>query len=65
MKRKTPEDLISVAEAQALLGVSKPKMTRLLKEGLIRHFPNQIDKRVKLVSRAETLALKPPRVKAA
>lgn len=65
MKQKTPEDLISVAEAQSLLGVSKPKMTRLLKEGALRHFPNQIDKRVKLVSRAEVVALKPSRIKAA
>lgn len=61
MKRMTPKDLISASEAQALLGVSRPKMARLLKENLIRHFPNPIDKRVKLVSRAEVLALKPSR----
>ncbi|MDQ3258670.1 MAG: helix-turn-helix domain-containing protein [Acidobacteriota bacterium] len=65
MKHTMPIDLISTFEAQQLLGVSRPKMSRLLKEGQIRHFPNPIDKRVKLVSRAEVLALKPPRLKAA
>lgn len=65
MKDATPTDLISTTEAQHLLGVSRPKMSRLLKDGAIRHFPNQIDKRVKLVSRAEVLALLPPRVRAA
>ena len=65
MKRAQPTDLISTSEARKLLGVSRPTMTRLIKEGQIRHFPNLIDKRVKLVSRAEVLALKPPRVRAA
>jgi len=60
-----PSDLISTFEAQQLLGVSRPKMSRLIKEGQVRHFPNPIDKRVKLVSRAEVLALIPPRVRAA
>jgi hypothetical protein len=40
-------------------------MSKLLKDEVIRHFANPIDKRVKLVSRAEVLALIPPRVKAA
>jgi excisionase family DNA binding protein len=65
MERRTPKDLISTAEAQQLLGVSRPKMSRLLKEGALRHFPNPIDRRVKLVSRTEVLALIPPRVRAA
>jgi predicted DNA-binding transcriptional regulator AlpA len=65
MKRTMPNDLISTTEAQHLLGVSRPKMGRLLKEGVIRHFPNPIDKRVKLVSKSEVLALIPPRVRAA
>ncbi len=60
-----PTDLISTSEAQKLLGVSRPKMSRLLKENILRHFPNPIDRRVKLVSRAEVLALIPPRVRAA
>lgn len=65
MDSGTPTDLISTSEAQKLLGVSRPTMSRLLKDGVIRHFPNPIDKRVKLVSRAEVLALIPPRVRAA
>ncbi len=65
MNNMTPMDLISTTEAQHLLGVSRPKMSRLLKDGTIRHFPNPIDKRVKLVSKSEVLALIPPRVRAA
>ncbi len=65
MKRVMPTDLISTTEAQHLLGVSRPTMARLLKDEVIRHFPNLIDKRVKLVSRSEVLALMPPRVRAA
>ncbi len=65
MKRTSPKDLISTSEAQQLLGVSRPKMSRLLKDGHLRHFPNPVDMRVKLVSRAEVLALLPPRAKAA
>lgn len=65
METSTPIDLISTSEAQKLLGVSRPTMSKLLKDEVIRHFANPIDKRVKLVSRAEVLALIPPRVKAA
>ena len=65
MKRPNPTDLISTSEAQKLLGVSRPKMTQLLREGVIRHFPDPLDRRVKLVSRAEVLALKVPRAEAA
>lgn len=63
--QSTPTDLISTSEAQKLLGVSRPTMSKLLKGGVVRHFTNPIDKRVKLVSRAEVLAIIPPRVKAA
>jgi predicted DNA-binding transcriptional regulator AlpA len=65
MKRAMPTDLISTTEAQHLLGVSRPTMARLLKEEVIRHFPNPLDKREKLVSRSAVLALVPPRVRAA
>ena len=65
MQNNTPTDLISTSEARKLLGVSRPTMSKLLKGGIIRHFPNPIDKRVKLVSQAEVLALIPPRVRAA
>lgn len=60
----TPKDLITAAEARALLGVSRLKMTRLLATKL-RHFPDPLDNRKKLVSRTEVLALKVPRAEAA
>jgi hypothetical protein len=40
-------------------------MSRLIKDGVIRHFPDPLDRRVKLVSRVEVLALKMPRAEAA
>jgi hypothetical protein len=61
----TPNDLITATEARKLLGVSPLKMTRLLKDGRLRHFPDPLDDRKKLVSRSEVLALVVPKVKAA
>jgi hypothetical protein len=40
-------------------------MAQLIKEGTLRHFPNPLDRREKLVSKGEVLALKPPRAVAA
>jgi hypothetical protein len=60
-----PEDLITATTARKLLGVSPLKMTKLLKEGVIRHFPDPLDERKKLVSKSEVLALKMPRAEAA
>lgn len=65
MKNIRPNDLITVAEAQSLLGVSHAKMAQLIREGIVRHFPNPLDRRVKLVSKKEVLDLIPPRVEAA
>ena len=61
----TPRDLIPALEARALLRVSSKKMAELLKDGTLRHFPNPLDRREKLVSKAEVLALIPPRAEAA
>ena len=61
----TPNDLITAGEARRLLGISTLKMTSLLKEGRLRHFPDPLDNRKKLVSRAEVLALRMPRAEAA
>jgi hypothetical protein len=63
--RIQPNDLMAVAEAQRLLGVSHAKMAQLIREGALRHFPNPLDKRQKLVSKAEALALIPKRAEAA
>lgn len=60
-----PTDLITASEARRLLGVSAVKMAQLIKDGILRHFPNPLDRREKLVSRSEVLALKPPRAEAA
>ena len=53
-----PIDLIPVTEARNLLRVSPTTMSRLLKEGSIRHFPDLLDKRLKLVSKDEVLAIR-------
>lgn len=60
-----PLDLITASEARRLLSVSAVKMAQLIKDGTLRHFPNPLDRREKLVSKAEVLALKPPRAAAA
>ena len=48
-----PDDLITNTEARKLLGVSPIKMSALIKSGALQHWPNPLDKRVKLVSRQE------------
>ncbi len=55
---KRPNDLISTGEARRLLNVSPSKMSQLLKDGVVRQFPDLLDKRAKLVSESEVLALK-------
>ncbi len=52
------DDLIKTAEAQKLLAVGKVKMAQLIKDGIVRYYTSPLDRRVKLVSRAEILALK-------
>jgi hypothetical protein len=58
MNNDQPTDLITTAEARDLLCISRFKMAELLKEGVVRYFPDPLDKRVKLVSRSEVLALR-------
>ena len=60
-----PNDLITSTEARKLLGISPLKMSKLLSAGVLRHFPDPLDERKKLVSRSEALALKMPRAEAA
>lgn len=62
MDANTPNDLIAASEAQRLLGVSHAKIAQLIRDGMLRHFTNPLDRREKLVSRSEALALKPNRV---
>jgi hypothetical protein len=53
-----PDDLVSLSEARLLIGVSRLKMGQLVRDGHLRSYPDLLDKRVKLVSRAEVLGLK-------
>ena len=62
---ETPTDLINSTEARKLLKISPFKMAKLMKEGVIAVYPDPLDARVKLVSRAEVLGLIPKRAEAA
>jgi hypothetical protein len=65
MQEYRPNDLIKVTAARKLMGVSPMKMAQLIKDGLLSTFDNPLDKRVKLVSRAEVDSLLDMREKAA
>lgn len=58
MQASLPTDLISVTEARRLIGVSRIKMAELIKKNVIQHYPYPVDRRVKLVSKGEVMALK-------
>ncbi len=60
-----PNDLIRTTEARKLLGVSTVKMTQLIKHGSFTVYEDLLDRRVKLISRAEVESLKDGSVKAA
>lgn len=60
-----PSDLINLTEAREVLGISHTTMARLVRDEVVRHFPNPINRREKLVSKAEVIALKPKRAEAA
>ena len=50
-------ELLTLSEASLLLGVSRPKMTRLVSKGLLVTQADPLDERTKLVRRADVLAL--------
>jgi hypothetical protein len=56
MNEEEPE-YITIAEARTILGVSKPRMADLLREGALVAEENPLDKRSKLVKRADVEAL--------
>lgn len=56
-KPSDADEYISVAEARELLRVSKPRMAKLLAEGTLAWEPNPVDRRSKLVKRADVQAL--------
>ncbi len=53
--------LITLAEARALLGISKVTMARLVKEGRFTIYENPRDRRQKLVEEAAVRAAVQPR----
>ena len=53
----TESEYMSVAEARELLGVSEPKIAKMLKDGELRWEVNPLDRRGKLVHRADVEAL--------
>lgn len=59
------KDLITVREARAALGISPAKMSKLIREGVLKYWLDPLDARVKLVSRAEVNNLKPRPAEAA
>ncbi|MFL6332498.1 MAG: hypothetical protein ACJ754_04055 [Pyrinomonadaceae bacterium] len=65
MQEQRPNDLIKVTAARKLMGVSPMKMAQLIKDGFLSTFDNPLDRRVKLVSRAEVDSLLDMREKAA
>ena len=60
-----PKDLILVKDARKLLGVSNIKMANLIRDGYLTTYENPLDKREKLISKEQVLALKPHRAEAA
>ena len=55
------EEFLTVKEARDYLGTTKAKMARLLKEGHLPVYDNPLDRRVKLIRRADLDRLKVPR----
>lgn len=55
-------EYVSVAEARDILGVSEPKMARMLADGVLKWEPNPVDRRGKIIRRrdVEMLAAKMP-----
>jgi hypothetical protein len=51
------KDLMTVGEARARLGVGKRKMAALIAQGVLPTQPDPLDKRIKLVRRADVEAL--------
>jgi excisionase family DNA binding protein len=59
--REEVEDFVTMTEAQELLGVSRFKIWKLVKEGTLPTFRSDLDRREKLVRRSDLEALRRPR----
>ena len=54
-------EYVNLKVAAAELKISKSKILRMVKEGKLKTFENDLDKRVKLVLKADVEQLKKPR----
>lgn len=61
----TPHDLITLTEAQRLLETSRNKIAEMVRKGFLKAYMTPLDRRKKLVSKAEVEALKVPRAEKA
>lgn len=53
----TDEEYLTVAQAREWLGVTKPVIARLIREGILHAEPHPLDKRMKIIRRSEVAAL--------
>ena len=52
-----PDDLLTTGQVQRLLGISRRKMAELIASGELHTQSDPLDKRIKLIRRAEADAL--------
>lgn len=57
-ENKENEEYMTVGEARDLLGISKPIIARLIREGELTVILDPLNRRVKLIKRSEVEALK-------
>jgi hypothetical protein len=57
-KNEGEGEYMSVGEARAFLGISGPKMTQLLRDGVLHAEVDPLNKRYKWLRRADVAALK-------
>ncbi len=55
------EEFVTLTEAQDRLGISRFKMTQLVRDGRVALYLNELDRREKLVRVADIDALRAPR----
>ena len=55
------DDFVTMQQAAALMGVSRWTLWRLVKEGRLPSYQSEINRRVKLVKRADVEALMTPK----
>lgn len=53
-----PEEYLTFGDAMQLLGVTKPKLERLIQEEHLTIYRNKLDRRMVLLSRADILDIK-------